>query len=87
MATLNRIFVENYRYFRTIFDGDSEALSVLDNLGREIQDDTKEDEYAHVRLQYWPHYDEEGLVGFEIHSVAIRDSKVKITCEFIGTAK
>lgn len=84
---LNSVMITNYRYYRGIFEGDKESEFVINNLHNAIAEDIKEDETAHINLQYWVHYDEEGLAGFEVTQARFAHDKAYINVQFISTAK
>lgn len=79
--------IKNYQNFRLVFETDAEASSVIENLKAAINEDIRHDETAHIKLQYWVHYDEEGLAGFEITMVHLAHEKAYVNVEYICTAK
>ena len=86
MKTEN-IFITNSRHFREIFESDTEASLIEDNLKKAIQKDLMSDKTAHIDLEYWVHYDEEGLAGFEITQAKFSHDKAYLNVNFISTAK
>ena len=84
---VHTITVDNQFRFRLVFESDAEVKVVMANLKKAIEKDIKKDETAHINLQYWVHYDEEGLVGFEVTRARFSLERAFINVEFIATAK
>ena len=84
---VNKLNIDNYRHFREVFEGAGEAETVTKNLRNAIQEDIGSDETARIMLQYWVHYDEEGLAGFETVQAQFADDWANVNVRFISTAK
>lgn len=81
------ISINNYHYFREIFEDSNEVKRVTNNLRQAIANDTSMDETAHLNLQYWVHYDNEGYAGFEVNRASFGKETIYVNVEFISTAK
>lgn len=81
------VHISNYRNFRNVFESDSESEFVVKNLETAILKDIEADETAHIGLQYWVHYDDEGLVGFEVSQAKFAYGKAYINVNYLSTAK
>lgn len=85
--TIKTIHIDNYRHFREIFEDAGEAEAVMENLRNAIQEDIGSDETGRIMLQYWVHYDDEGLAGFETVQAQFADDRANVNVRFISTAK
>ena len=79
--------INNYQYFSDIFVGSSEVALVTNNLKQAIARDVTTDETAHLNLQYWVHYDDEGFAGFEVNRAIFDKKTIYVNVEFISTVK
>ena len=80
-------FIDNYRHFRGIFEDDADADLITQNLSTEILKDLNSTERPHVKLQYLPHYDEEGMAEFEVVEAKFAHDTAYIRVKFICTMK
>ena len=81
------IKIDNYSHFRRIFESDADADLVIRNLTTAILKDINNEGSAHISLQYWVHYDDEGLAGFEIVQVKFAYQNAYINVNYLSTAK
>ena len=81
------ININNYRHFRFIFKSDADSNFVISNLEKAIKEDIEVDETAHIKLQYWVSYDDEGFAGFEVVQAKFAHNKAYINVQFTSTAK
>ena len=84
---LKHVWIDNYRHFRSIFENQEDADLVQKNLEKLIENDIIPDETAHLKLQYWPNYDEEGLAGFEVTQAKFAHGQAYVNVTFTSTAK
>ena len=85
-VTIKRIFVDNYRYFRSIFESDEVANLVIENLRKAISEDVANYKTSHIDLQYWVDYNFESMANFEITEIKIAHGYAYVRVEFISTA-
>lgn len=84
---IKKVFITNYREFRSTFHDDVEAYCVMGRLQKEIEADLKQDENAHIQMSYAPSYDDEGFALFDVTRVRVYHNTVEVQVEYTGTAK
>lgn len=84
---LKKVFITNYKEFRSTFRDDVDAYYVMGNLQKAIEADVKMGEESHVKLFYGPHYDDEGFALFDVTRVRVYHNTVEVQVIYTGTAK
>lgn len=84
---VKKVFITNYREFRSTFRNVADAYLVIENLQKEVEADLKCDENAHVKMGYAPSYDDEGFALFDVTRLRVYHNTVEVQVEYTGTAK
>lgn len=84
---LKRVFINNYREFRSTFHEDVDAYYVMGNLQKDVAADLEQDENAHVQMSYAPSYDDDGFALFDVVQVKVSYNQVEVRVVYTGTAK
>lgn len=84
---VKKVFITNYREFRSTFHDDVEAYCVMGRLQKMVEDDLRENETAHVNMFYGPYYDDEGFALFDVTRVRVYHDTVEVQVEYTGTVK
>jgi len=84
---VKKVFITNYREFRSTFHDDVDAFYVMGNLQKEVEADLQCDENAHVKMSYAPSYDDEGFALFVVTRVRVYHHTVEVQVQYTGTAK
>ena len=83
---LKRIWIDNYREFRSTFEDDAEANFVMENLSNSVK--TILEKQRSIDFTLCAAYDDEGDALFDLVSIKILPSmEVIINVKYTGTAK
>ncbi len=85
---IKRIWISNYKAFRSTFDNDKEAKQNINKLNLEADKMLNEENNPHVDLFLFAAYDEEGDAIFELESLKILpDQTAILNVHYTGTVK
>lgn len=83
-----RVWITNYKYFRSIIEDDATAKFVLDNLYKEVEAQISPLVSSHLDLSLSAAYDDEGFCLFDVREFKrLKDDSVIVNVEFTCTAK
>ena len=88
MMKLRRVWVTNYRYFRTIIEQDDEANRVLENLYNCVDAQINQINEPYINLTIGGAYDDDGVCLFDVVEFKkLKDNSIIVNVEFTSTAK
>jgi hypothetical protein len=89
MHTIKRIWINNYKDFRSTFDNDKEAEMLISYLKDEVLREINDDTHPRLNLVLAVAYDNEGGIAlFDVESYkCLKDGSVIMNLTYTGTAK